>query len=681
MSDRRTVVVVLVALLFGSAIGAGTVSMVQTSNDPGPTGPAAADPGDAPDEPPAVIYPDNGTDRERLADADVEQFESEEEFRAYVARHGTTGPRHTFVRRVSLTGRTAATAEAAQDDGGSAVDRGGGGAGNDERVSSTNVQEQGVDEPDVLKADGQVVFYAGGHHRHGRAPANTHVVDISDPGAPELITSIPEGGQLLLVDDVLVVQTGDALVGYDVSDADDPREQWRTQLNDSIVTARLLDGDVYLVTSDALEPADPCPVRPFGADGPTIGCDEVYHPTRPATADATYTTSILDPETGSVEDAVSVVGSNRHQATYVSENAVYLTYSRQASEFDLFSTYLLTEKGDVLDDRAERRIRRVRSLNISDRAKQTELRVIVGNWYQRLPEERRQEVQESVQEGYQEYLQENRRELVRTGLVKVDIGDELSVEATGEVPGYPLNQFSMDERNDTLRIATTVGRQWGGTPTNDLYVLDEELSIMGAEKGMAENERIFSVRYVGDTAYLVTFRRIDPFHVVDLSDPSEPEELGNVELPGFSTYLHPIGENRMLGIGEENGKVKAVIFDVSEPSDPKVEDSLILQERWSAVSNTHHAFLQDERHGVFFLPGSRGGYVVDYTDGKLAVEKRVETDGAATRAMYHGDYLYVFDQEGMVVVDETDWTTVDRVDFDESYDRRLSRDRIVSSAR
>ena len=293
MSDRQTVVVVLVALLFGSAIGAGAVSMVQHANDPGPTEPSSAGSGDDPGEPPVAIYPENDTDRERLGNADVERFDSEEEFRDYVTRHQSTGAVFAFDRRSRQTNRQFQATETAQDDAANAVDREDGG-GSDERVSSTNVQEQGIDEPDVLKTDGQVVFYAGGQHRYRQGSPDTHVVDITDPGAPELITSIPEGGQLLLVDDVLVVDTGDALVGYDVSDAEDPREQWRTQLNDSVVTARLLDGQVYLVTSDALDPADPCPVRPFGADGPTIGCTEVYHPTRPATADATYTTSVLE---------------------------------------------------------------------------------------------------------------------------------------------------------------------------------------------------------------------------------------------------------------------------------------------------------------------------------------------------------------------------------------------------
>jgi len=510
-----------------------------------------------------------------------------------------------------------------------------------------------------------VAFYSGAIDRRGGATAgDTTVVDVSDAGDPAVIGDVPAGGQLLLADDVLVVQNDRALYGYDVSEPDDPQQLWRKELNASVVTARLLDGQVYLVTRSGIDLSDPCPIAPFGADGPAVDCSEVYHPTRPATAEVTYTTSVLDPESGEVRDSVSVVGSRQHQATYVSENAVYLTYSRQASHFELFSTFLLNNKSDVLDDLAERRIRELREMNISQQAKAAELRVILQRWYQRMPEDRREEVRETISEDFRAFLNENRRDLVRTGIVRIDVGDGLSVEATGEVPGYPLNQFSMDESDGRLRIATTVGRQWGGRTSNDLYVLDDDLEIVGSETGMADNERIFSVRFLEDTAYLVTFRRIDPFHVVDLSNPEDPTELGNVELPGFSRYLHPIGENRVLGIGEENGNVKAVIFDVSDPSNPTVEDDLILDERWSAVSQTHHAFLQDERHGVFFLPGSRGGYVIDYTDGDLSVERRVETVGAARRAMYHDDYLYVFDREGMVVVDETDWSTVERLDFD-----------------
>ena len=197
---------------------------------------------------------------------------------------------------------------------------------------------------------------------------------------------------------------------------------------------------------------------------------------------------------------------------------------------------------------------------------------------------------------------------------------------------------------------------------NDLYVLDGDLNVIGEVRGMGVDQRVYAVRYVGDEAYIVTFRQIDPFHTIDLSDPENPEELGELELPGFPTYLHPLGEDRILGIGQEDGKVKAVTFDISDRENPVVEDDAILDERWSAVSDSHHAFLHDEKHEVFFLPTERGGYVFGYED-ELTEKAFVETEGPAVRATYLDDYLYVFGEEELVVVDERTWEEERRVDL------------------
>ena len=142
---------------------------------------------------------------------------------------------------------------------------------------------------------------------------------------------------------------------------------------------------------------------------------------------------------------------------------------------------------------------------------------------------------------------------------------------------------------------------------------------------------------------------------VDLSDPENPEELGELKLPGFSSYLHPVDDDHVLGIGEEDGRVKTVLFDVSDPADPEIADSRVLDRRFSAVAETHHAFLMDRKHGVFVLPAGERSLVMDYTGGSLDVETTVRTDDPATRARYVDDYLYVFAGDSVAVVDETDW--------------------------
>jgi uncharacterized secreted protein with C-terminal beta-propeller domain len=226
----------------------------------------------------------------------------------------------------------------------------------------------------------------------------------------------------------------------------------------------------------------------------------------------------------------------------------------------------------------------------------------------------------------------------------------------------------MDARDGRLRIATTVPGAGDAASVNDVYVLDRDLDVEGAATGMGEGQRVYAARFLDDTAYLVTFRQVDPFHVVDLSDPANPRELGAVKLPGFSEYLHPIGEDRVLGVGREDGRVKAVVFDVSDPANPRVVDSELLDDRWSAVSQSHHAFLQDDRHDVVFVPGSGGGHVFAYDndaagEAALALEKRVDVGGPAVRALYVEDALYVFGHGEVGVVDERSWERVGTLDL------------------
>ncbi len=164
--------------------------------------------------------------------------------------------------------------------------------------------------------------------------------------------------------------------------------------------------------------------------------------------------------------------------------------------------------------------------------------------------------------------------LYSTEILKFDIsGDKIEYKTKGKVPGTALNQFSVDEYNGYLRIATTNGNFQNAK--NNLYVLDSDMVIVGMIEGLAKGETIKSVRFMGDTGYVVTFEQTDPLFVIDLTNPEKPEVLGELKIPGFSNYLHPVTENYLLGIGvngDDNGAkngMKVSLFDVSDKKNPK----------------------------------------------------------------------------------------------------------------
>ncbi|WP_159904501.1 beta-propeller domain-containing protein [Salinirussus salinus] len=612
----------------------------------------------------------------------VSYFDGEAEFREYVQASQRLGSGGAPVARASGAagggdgggGDAVAEQDATVETTGgtaTAADTGGGGA--DTRVGTTNVQVAGVDEPDLVKTDGEHFFYApreryrvvrttavsgdGVARPEPRKQPNTTVIDIGDPAAPEVAAEINESGQLLQTGDSLVVLAPDELVGYDISDASAPERVWSHPLNGSLVAARLADDRLYVVTANAVDPADPCPVEPLGGAAP-VTCTDIAHPETQIRADATYTVAAMDPATGAVSNATGLVGTRANTVVYADGEDLYLTYTERTDRTAVLTDYLLAS--DVLPGPVKAEVAMIRDTQPRDE----QWRAVaerVREYAERSDREERA-VYRELSDGLREYLGERKRTLTRTGVVRVELGGRLEVAAHGSVPGEPLNQFSLSAHNGTLRVATTIPGYGSAESENDLYTLEaESLDRQGSVTGMGEGQRVYAVRYVGETAYVVTFRQVDPLHVVDLSDPEEPVERGTLELPGFSTYLHPIDDDHVLGVGEEDGRVKAVLFDVSDPTDPVVDDNLRLEAGWSAVAGSHHAFTIDRRHEVFVLPAGQQALAVDYTDSSLDVERRVETAEPVTRARYVGDHLYVFAGRTVTVLDERGWDIVEKL--------------------
>ncbi len=174
--------------------------------------------------------------------------------------------------------------------------------------------------------------------------------------------------------------------------------------------------------------------------------------------------------------------------------------------------------------------------------------------------------------------------------------------ASGEVQGFLLNQFAMDEYQGVLRVASTTapeGRWWSGDSESLVTTLQrrgDELVELGRVEGLGRGERIFAVRFLGDVGYVVTFRQTDPLYTIDLSDPTDPRVAGELKILGYSAYLHPLTDGRILGVGQDaddEGRVKGTqlsLFDVSDPTDPRRIDQITLDGGYSQAEVDHRAF-------------------------------------------------------------------------------------------
>lgn len=545
-----------------------------------------------------------------------------------------------------------------------------------ERYSETNIQVMGIDEPDILKTDGINIFFSERHPRYHRfyhqpSELKTKIIKAFPYQDIKLLSEIEKGGNLFLQDNILVIIQNDKILGYNVENTNNPKKIWEVEINDNTVTssARLKNGVIYLVIQNNFSTDNPCVIHPltFNDEEFTVRCTDIYYPGVVVPIDITYTALKIDLKDGTKKGNVSFVGSRNTSITYMSHNNLYLSYFKQAEMLEFVASFFSEDCRDIISNSVIKKLEKLNSYDISSQAKMVEMGIILDNYFRSLSGDDRLKIENEITNRVGDYYEKNRRNLESTGIVKINL-ENFQIEATGSVPGNLLNQFALDEHQGNLRVATTVGERFswayglpgGGVRTesaNDVYVLNEDLKQIGSVKNLGMDERIYAVRFIGDMGYVVTFREIDPFYILDLSNPNNPEMKGELKIPGYSSYLHPISEDRMLGIGMEDWNVKASLFDISNPYDPREIDNYKLSERWSEAVQNHHAFLMDKKHEIFFIPGSQGGYIFSYKSDKISLQRAIE-ERNIQRALYIDDYLYIISNDKVIVLDQKTWEKV-----------------------
>jgi hypothetical protein len=523
--------------------------------------------------------------------------------------------------------------------------------------SGTNLQEAGVDEPDVVKNDRRRAFSL-----YGRT---LRVIRLGDDGAVSAAGSIEldvvEGAELLLIDDDVVVLSpiasgGTRVVVVDVADLMAPRVAHTIDVEGQYLSARRVGDAVRLIVTSggpdfaftypqrddpisrarALREnwatvqratlADWLPLVSVDDAAPFLPpCDDVYVP--PTVAGAGSTSVItLAPGAGKVLDTTSVL---------VNASEVYATTER------------LYVAAPTYDPEANEQSTEIHRFDISDPTRAV-------------------------------------------------------YEASGSVAGYlisppwfaqgPVGQWSLSEHDGDLRVATT--RQRGGVVLDDVGgvsrlmpqsapTMDNVVTVLrrdgsalrpiGSVEGIGKNEQLYAVRFMGDVGYVVTFRKVDPLFVIDLADPRAPRVAGELEMPGYSAYLHPIGEGRLLGVGQRDTNVDGIadgtqvsLFDVSDPAHPKRLASLDVGER-GAVSGTESdprtfTWWPDPARAVLTMAnfqdpnGFRGAIAVEPSSdnlrevGRMAGGEDVPTCGPwsiGSRTRVIGDSLVLFSAAGV----------------------------------
>ena len=476
--------------------------------------------------------------------------------------------------------------------------------------SATNVQEAGVDEPDIVKTDGRIVVALAGERLHILGPdgnglrrlgalrlkdswgseimldgdrvlvlghgqggdmpmplmdtrmvgpemaspiSTLRLVDISDPSSPQVVSTVTLDGDYVsarLIDGVarVVLRSQPAALPFVMPEAGGLRAERRaTAKNREVIANSTIDQWLpYAVTSDELSGIE--------TEASLLACDAVHHPERFAGFGLVSVLSVDLGDRLQTEGSAAVVG--QAETVYASAENLYVALHDWGNDWGNDSGM----NGDV-----------------SSKA--------------------------PVQQ-----------QDPKTDIHQFDISDSSAARyvASGRIRGRLLNQWAMSEHEGHLRVATTIDSLDGSSPSESAVVIlrdqNGSLEPQGRIDGLGKTEQIYAVRYDGDIGYVVTFRQTDPLYTLDLSDPRRPRALGELKVNGYSAYLHPVADGRVLGVGQDakkNGQVigsQVSLFDVSDLRDPRRLDQVDLGEGSSSVEYDHRAFLFWPATGTVVLP-------------------------------------------------------------------------------
>jgi uncharacterized secreted protein with C-terminal beta-propeller domain len=541
---------------------------------------------------------------------------------------------------------------------------------NDVAGMTTNLQEAGVDEADLIETDGEYLYVISGR--------DLVIVDAHNPENLSIasrvrLTERPVGmylveGRLTIIGtndwwntggNISLIVTGVYQPSYihrsattvtvlDVTDPTAPAQVQKTEIDGSLVSSRMVDGQLRIVVQQqSMHLAHHLPQVKFNTtfDEETQQYQYMYE------SRESYLERVRDTLRDSLVPQYRTLDVNNQvvqQESLVPLSEMLNPAGRSGFAMTTIATF------DTLSDTAgPSDTKTVRTAHNATIYATEDSLYVMGNDYW------------------------NTNSWNDTSIWKFSFGEEngsIELEATGRVAGSLLNQFSVDEHDGYLRVVTG---DFGNQKLSVFKQDGSELAIVGQITGLAPGEAIYSVRFAENRAYVVTFRRIDPLFVIDLADPTSPQVLGELKIPGFTDYLHFLDDNHLIGVGrganENTGwfeELQISIFRVSNPDAPELLHRISLGDSWTTSSVTggqwttgdgdHHAFNYFAEDGILALPvnnlnGKDGLQIlrVDLATGFEAVTL-IEHDTPILRSLKMGDKLVAISAGKITVHDMTD---------------------------
>jgi uncharacterized secreted protein with C-terminal beta-propeller domain len=548
--------------------------------------------------------------------------------------------------------------------------------------TTTNNQEQGVDELDIVKTNGTHLFATEG--------GTLHILGSWPAAATRELAAVPSADAaygLFLHENLVLVASqawnpevgllrpsgGTRLELFDVTDPAAPRSVRTIDVEGWLADARLIDGHLYAVLTSYVEL-------------PSVLWDLAWRddlglPDLPWDADDAERERVLAEARAILAPLVREVISEYDVRELLPQVRDWSPDDPDAQASPLLQCSALYRPPQV----SSLGVLSVLHLDLNDNGPITATGVMADGWTVYASATSLYVAQTSNWWWWGWAPQEMTTTIHKFELDPAD-ANPVSYVASGQVDGWLLDQFALSEHDGHLRVATTEFDWWWGTTANDepaslVTVLADDgegtLRQTGRLGGLGPGEQIYAVRFMGDTGFVVTFRQVDPLYTLDLSDPSRPTVVGELEVTGYSSYLHPIGDGWLLAVGmeaDEEGRVLGLsvsVFDVRDLAEPRLAHRYVVEGdedswSWSEALSDHHAFTY--HRGVLSIPayisgpeGRFSGLIVLAVDPESGISELGRIDhldlagddyGAwMRRSVYIEDAVYSLSSAGVKVND------------------------------
>jgi uncharacterized secreted protein with C-terminal beta-propeller domain len=609
--------------------------------------------------------------------------------------------------------------------------------------STTNIQVAGVDEADIIKTDGEYIYAVSNK--------NLFIIKASDEGKSEIISkiefkSVPQ--DLYINGNNLVVFGYDEQIYampyyksfirqnpyvffkvFDISDHKAPKQVRDLSFEGNYFDSRQIGDYVYFVTNNYGYGVTGDPIMPrILAEGKNLDTvcasgvkcfnPDIYYFDRPYDSYNLTSVTAINVKDATAVPTGAVYLTDASQNMFVSEKNIYITNTKYINEYDLRMELAREIIYPRLSSDLQGKISRIEAVDdfiLSKYEKISKVQQIIERYVASLSQSEQEAYDKELNDKMKQKYTDLSKELEKTIIYKIAIAaDKIEYKSTGEVTGSVLNQFSMDEKDGYFRIATTRNQTWSMMDSqnresyNNVYVLDENLKVVGTLENLAEGERIYSARFIGDRAYLVTFKQVDPLFVIDLKTPSAPKVLGYLKMPGFSNYIHPYDENTLIGFGKDTVDegnnivrtkgLKLSLFDVSDVANPKELDSYVAGDMGSdsIALYDHKAFMFSKDKNLLVLPvtlrkssgdnmwgevsfsGAMVWHItdnkfvlagqIDHNDGQIKVDPIYGNgysyyDSSVKRSLYIKTGLYTFSDKYLKINKISDLGEIQKVDL------------------